>query len=149
MKPALIIAASILVGAILVSISSQREMPEVKLDANLIESNKWSYGDMSPSGLFKEIVIYSSGSVIRMRAGEGEYLNYRGFYPMPTSSGLLKVNMVRSGEAMNDNSIDHIYISDPVEFKSEQGGTGQPATRTESKSEGGDKPQPESERRSR
>jgi hypothetical protein len=33
--------------------------------------------------------------------------------------------------------------------KAEQGGTGQPATRPESKSEGGDKPQPESEGRSR
>jgi hypothetical protein len=30
-----------------------------------------------------------------------------------------------------------------------QGGTGQPATRPESKSEGGDKPQPEAEGRSR
>jgi hypothetical protein len=33
--------------------------------------------------------------------------------------------------------------------KVEQGGAGQPATRSESDSEGGDKPQPESERRSR
>ena len=33
--------------------------------------------------------------------------------------------------------------------KAEQGGAGQPATRSESKSEGGDKPQPESEGRSR
>ena len=33
--------------------------------------------------------------------------------------------------------------------KAEQGGTGQPATRPESKSEGGDKPQPEAEGRSR
>jgi predicted translin family RNA/ssDNA-binding protein len=33
--------------------------------------------------------------------------------------------------------------------KSEQAGTGQPATRPESKSEGGDKPQPEAEGRPR
>jgi hypothetical protein len=33
--------------------------------------------------------------------------------------------------------------------KGEQAGTGQPATRSESKSEGGDKPQPEAEGRSR
>jgi len=33
--------------------------------------------------------------------------------------------------------------------KAEQGGTGQPATRPESKSEGSDKPQPEAEGRSR
>jgi len=33
--------------------------------------------------------------------------------------------------------------------EAEQGGTGQPATRPESKSEGGDKPQPEAEGRSR
>jgi hypothetical protein len=34
-------------------------------------------------------------------------------------------------------------------IRSEQGGTGQPATRSESKSEGSDKPQPEAEGRSR
>ena len=33
--------------------------------------------------------------------------------------------------------------------QSEQAGAGQPATRPESKSEGGDKPQPEAEERSR
>jgi len=37
----------------------------------------------------------------------------------------------------------------PNKTKAEQAGTGQPATRAESKSEGGDKPQPESEGRSR
>ncbi len=36
-----------------------------------------------------------------------------------------------------------------VKDKAEQGGTGQPATRPESKSEGSDKPQPEAEGRSR
>ena len=36
-----------------------------------------------------------------------------------------------------------------IETKAEQAGTGQPATRPESKSEGSDKPQPESEGRSR
>ena len=42
-------------------------------------------------------------------------------------------------------------ISDPIESKTdgEQDGTGQPATRPESKSRGSDKPQPESEGRSR
>jgi hypothetical protein len=35
------------------------------------------------------------------------------------------------------------------EKQAEQGGTGQPATRSQSKSEGSDKPQPEAERRSR
>ena len=38
---------------------------------------------------------------------------------------------------------------DPESKKAEQGGTGQPATRPESKSEGSDKPQPEAEGRSR
>jgi hypothetical protein len=38
---------------------------------------------------------------------------------------------------------------DRTEKKAEQAGTGQPATRPESKSEGGDKPQPEAEGRSR
>ena len=36
-----------------------------------------------------------------------------------------------------------------LEHRTEQAGTGQPVTRPESKSESGDKPQPESERRSR
>jgi hypothetical protein len=148
MKPELIIAASILIGSVLVSLSSRKEMPEVKVDANVIQNRNWGDGDYSPSRLFKEIVVHSGGTVIRMSAGEGEYANYRGFYPMPTISGLLKVNMVRSGEAMNDHAIDHIYISGPVEFKSEQGSAGQPATSFESGSEGEDKPQPESEGRS-
>jgi hypothetical protein len=37
----------------------------------------------------------------------------------------------------------------PAEKEGEQAGTGQPATRSESDSEGGDKPQPEAEGRSR
>ena len=37
----------------------------------------------------------------------------------------------------------------PINNNGEQGGTGQPATRPESKSEDGDKPQPEAEGRSR
>jgi hypothetical protein len=50
--------------------------------------------------------------------------------------------------------IDPIFIHKPVPPKNQinpaqQGGAGQPATRPESKSEGGDKPQPESEGRSR
>jgi hypothetical protein len=42
----------------------------------------------------------------------------------------------------------HLF-SVPHKPKAEQAGTGQPATRPESKSEGGDKPQPEAEGRSR
>jgi hypothetical protein len=39
--------------------------------------------------------------------------------------------------------------TDSIKIQAEQGGTGQPATRSQSKSEGGDKPQPEAEGRSR
>jgi hypothetical protein len=42
-----------------------------------------------------------------------------------------------------------IHLEHDAKAKAEQAGTGQPATRPESKSEGGDKPQPESEGRSR
>jgi hypothetical protein len=42
-----------------------------------------------------------------------------------------------------------IPVEAAEEIKAEQAGTGQPATRPESKSEGGDKPQPEAEGRSR
>jgi hypothetical protein len=45
-----------------------------------------------------------------------------------------------------DTGTELVFIGRP---NSEQDGTGQPATRPESKSEGGDKPQPESEGRSR
>lgn len=45
-----------------------------------------------------------------------------------------------------DHGMDASFI---VKLNSEQDGTGQPAIRPESKSEGGDKPQPESEGRSR
>ena len=48
---------------------------------------------------------------------------------------------------VSDGGIQHVLYTEPKE--AQQGGTGQPATRTESKSEGGDKPQPESEGRSR
>jgi hypothetical protein len=40
-------------------------------------------------------------------------------------------------------------LTEAREIQAEQAGTGQPATRPESKSEGGDKPQPEAEGRSR
>ncbi len=45
--------------------------------------------------------------------------------------------------------IDEIARSVKISKEGEQSGTGQPATRTESKSEGSDKPQPEGEGRSR
>jgi hypothetical protein len=45
--------------------------------------------------------------------------------------------------------VEVVGISKGSDSKSEQAGTGQPATRPESKSEGGDKPQPEAEGRSR
>lgn len=54
------------------------------------------------------------------------------------------VQFQKRGEEMKIEAIEK-----PTKPKTEQGGTGQPATRPESDTEGGDKPQPESERRSR
>jgi hypothetical protein len=51
-------------------------------------------------------------------------------------------------EMASPGSYDFDNVSDATK-ESEQDGTGQPATRPESKSEGGDKPQPEAEGRSR
>ncbi len=45
--------------------------------------------------------------------------------------------------------LEQLHAKSAQNKKSEQGGTGQPATRSQSKSEGGDKPQPEAEGRSR
>ena len=42
-----------------------------------------------------------------------------------------------------------VVLANPEKIEAEQAGTGQPATRPESKSEGSDKPQPEAEGRSR
>ena len=50
---------------------------------------------------------------------------------------------------VDGDSTENNYVSNNVRRMIEQAGTGQPATRPESKSEGGDKPQPESKGRSR
>lgn len=54
------------------------------------------------------------------------------------------VQFQKRGEEMKIEAIEK-----PTESKVEQGGAGQPATRSESKPDGADKPQPESEGRSR
>jgi hypothetical protein len=53
-----------------------------------------------------------------------------------------------AGNAPNPR-LASIAVSNPTKQEGEQGGTGQPATRSQSKSEGSQKPQPESEGRSR
>lgn len=73
-------------------------------------------------------------------------------------AGTLRVNdqdfgMVAKGDIVDLRLLGHVYVNDierhPEKHEAEQGGTGQPATRPQSKSEGSDQPQPEAEVRSR
>ena len=60
--------------------------------------------------------------------------------------GLLKIE---HSAGAGEQSLQVFSASIRWKHKAEQAGTGQPATRSESKSEGGDKPQPEAEGRSK
>ena len=78
------------------------------------------------------------------------YFSERGI----TNSNWISVAIFESWiERLKTGSFDETAIiakyAKFAETSAEQGGTGQPATRPESKSEGGDKPQPEAEGRSR
>lgn len=73
-------------------------------------------------------------------------------------AGNLQVNgqdfgTIAKGDTVDLRLLGHVYVNNierhPQKQEAEQAGTGQSATRPESKSEGGDKPQPESEGRSR
>jgi hypothetical protein len=77
--------------------------------------------------------------------------NHLYVYADPTSDDFVRIGLETLGDELTlDKILDEANV--PRELPqnySEQGGTGQPATRPESKSEGSDKPQPESEGRSR
>jgi hypothetical protein len=62
-----------------------------------------------------------------------------------SADGYERVNLV----VTDDTPWSVVVELDPKKSKAEQGGAGQPATRSESDSEGGDKPQPGSDGRSR
>lgn len=69
---------------------------------------------------------------------------------------ITEVRAIKRGiSERNGNDIDRLLASlisqerSSGTTKAEQGGAGQPATRPESDSEGGDKPQPDAEERSR
>ena len=69
-------------------------------------------------------------------------------FDMPTGAvveRLMSIDSARFGMMWFRNDA----VIAPINNNGEQGGTGQPATRPESKSEDGDKPQPEAEGRSR
>ena len=73
------------------------------------------------------------------------WIQMRYFTLVPRIPGTLSITS-ESFHALNEKDV----IPATLEVsQSEQGGTGQPATRSQSKSEGGDRPQPEAEWRSR
>jgi hypothetical protein len=83
------------------------------------------------------------GRSLRIKALSGHYLST--IYQPPkqgATQGTFNIVFVEPTEFLQ-------AIDDETNKPSEQGGTGQPATRPESKSEGGDKPQPEAEGRSK
>ncbi len=69
--------------------------------------------------------------------------------PFAPASGEQRLVVTISGATSYVNESEFLRAMSTEEFDGEQAGTGQPATRSQSKSEGGDKPQPEAEGRSR
>lgn len=82
------------------------------------------------------------GEIIMVRA-------YERLMTFGTPEGLPKRAIQARGKDLEFNLTCYLHIVDEEKTKAEQAGTGQPATRPESKSEGSDKPQPEAEGRSR
>ncbi len=120
------------------------EKPNDYYSQNIVEA-KWFAKVKAVNGkTLKEPIVmeyrgddqsFQKGSTITLRAFEDI-----------ESSG---INREWDGVVRQFNySISH-FLRVRILKETEQGGTGQPATRPESKSEGSDKPQPESEGRSR
>ena len=78
---------------------------------------------------------------VRVEDGAEDLVRYIG------AKGNLNLNLKIYVESAKQSQ--RITLSVPVTIEAEQAGTGQPATRPESKSEGSDKPQPEAGGRSR
>jgi len=110
---------------------------------------------------------YLTDAVLSVTTAEGvilvqSWLDVSGVSHVPPDDAKFRMIRFSVSESLERSSVLsigifkslHVYFSPfrlepPEKTEAEQGGTGQPATRPESKSEGSDKPQPESERRSR
>ncbi len=108
-------------------------------------------------------MLLKAGATVDLRCGEGETALFMAVYKNRTdvvrrlleagASSTLEVNGKTAVEVARSKEygdvVSLLQRAAELKQKGEQGGAGQPATRSELKSEGGKKPQPESEGRSR
>ncbi len=117
MKSVLILSASILIASVVVAWSARTAKHEVQVTSKVEMPSTTFYGDYEPHVLYKSMKLFTRAGETEFEVGAGEYKGYDGFYPMRTSTGQIKVNMVKSGEPMNDNRCDHIFVNECVEFR--------------------------------
>jgi hypothetical protein len=99
------------------------------------------FGANPDLNLFAEPCHYTSFATITVRPGD----TVTAVVPANTGFELARLNLT----IIEQRKKLLVAPLSSLRFKGQQGGTGQSATRPQSKSEGGDKPQPESEGRSR
>jgi hypothetical protein len=117
MKSVLILSASILLASVVVAWSARTAKHDVQFTSKMEMPSKRSDGDDLSHTLYGRMKLLTDAGRMELKAGEGEYKEYNGFYPMPTSTGMIKVNMVKPGQALNDWECDHIFVNKCVEFR--------------------------------
>jgi len=156
-----------LLGAGLAPGTTQVEVKEVAVGGRIVKPGMYSF---VPSESLAELLNRAGGIPMtledqkRYQAGEVvkhvRIVLYRDAkkheYQIDPKSNTLWEQMIQKQDAVEVAKADPLYFGDfsatlrlRKPTKGEQAGTGQPATRPESKSEGSDKPQPEAEGRSR
>lgn len=93
---------------------------------------------LNDGSVSEEIRISYAITVLDDRLSRYQIIVRSGFQPTPQEEALLKKRLLLGKRLLELDKTE-----------AEQAGTGQPATRSESKSKGSDKPQPEAEGRSR
>jgi hypothetical protein len=117
MKPVVVLSVSVLIASVIVAWSFRTAERSVQVSPRVEIPSKTFFGDYEPHTVYKHMKLITRAGTFEFEAGAGEYKEYDGFYPMPTSTGQIKVNMVKSGQPMNDNRIDHIFVTEAVEFR--------------------------------
>lgn len=93
-------------------------------------------------------VAFKAGERIRLRAAIDDFSRFKKRYSK--AMGLVAIYYLEGApNPVFDLRLENADVTRLEPNKGEQGGAGQPATRSESDSEGSDKPKPESEARSR
>jgi hypothetical protein len=97
---AVVIGVAIIVGFVILTYSQPviEVTPDITVTA---EAEKDYYTSLSET--YTEIRIMRGNRVVSMTAGEGEYSEYYGFFPVMTRYGL-RIHMIKRGEAMNGDT---------------------------------------------